>query len=40
MVYGGDFSFSVSNNYWSLGISPQVGYRFTDNFIVGAGIGY
>ena len=33
LVYGADLGFSISNSYWSLGLSPQVGIRFSQNFM-------
>lgn len=41
LVYGGQIGFGFgSNDYWSIYLSPQLGYRFTNNFIAGAGISY
>lgn len=41
LVYGGQIGFGFgSNDYWSLYLSPQLGYRFTNNFIAGAGVSY
>lgn len=40
LVYGADIGFSISNSYWSLGLSPQVGYKIHPRFHAGAGISY
>ena len=40
LIFGGTFGFGLSNDFWSLGVSPQVGYKLTDQFHVGAGVGY
>lgn len=40
LIFGGDIGFGISKNYWNLGISPQIGYRFTNSFHAGAGISY
>lgn len=40
LIYGGDIGFAISNNSWTVAVSPQIGYRLTDQFHFGAGIGY
>lgn len=41
LVYGGQIGFGVgSNDYWSIYLSPQLGYRLTDKLIVGVGVSY
>lgn len=40
LIYGGDIGFSFSNTYWSVGASPQIGYKFFNQFHAGAGLGY
>lgn len=40
LVFGADIGFGISNNYWNVGISPQIGYKLTEKFHVGAGISY
>lgn len=40
LVYGADIGFSISDSYWSLGLSPQVGYKFLPRLHAGAGISY
>jgi hypothetical protein len=40
VIYGGTLGFGLSNDFWSLSVSPQVGYKLTDQFHVGAGLGY
>lgn len=40
LIFGGDIGFGISSNYWNIGISPQVGYKLTDRFHVGAGVSY
>ena len=40
LVYGADIGFSSSDGYWSLGISPQIGYKFFPKLHAGAGISY
>lgn len=41
LVYGGQVGFGVgSNDYWSIYLSPQIGYMLTDRLIVGTGISY
>lgn len=40
IVFGGSVGFGLSNDFWSLSVSPQGGYKLTDQFHVGAGLGY
>lgn len=41
LVYGGQVGFAFgSDDYWSVYISPQVGYYLTDKLVVGAGVSY
>lgn len=41
LVYGGQFGFGFgSDSYWSVYLSPQLGYRLTDRLTVGAGVSY
>lgn len=40
LVYGADIGFSISDSYWSLGLSPQVGYKFIPKLHAGAGFSY
>lgn len=40
LIFGGDIGFGISSDYWTVGASPQVGYKLTNRFHVGAGIGY
>ncbi len=40
LTFGADFGFGISQNFWTVGGSPQIGYKLTDRFHVGAGIGY
>lgn len=40
LIWGGDIGFGISQNYWTVGGSPQVGYKLTNRFHIGAGIGY
>ncbi|WP_145996315.1 PorT family protein [Dysgonomonas massiliensis] len=40
LIFGGGISAGFSSDYWTLGVSPQVGYRLTDRFDVGVGLGY
>ena len=40
LIYGGTLGFGFSSNFWTLSVSPQVGYKLTDQFHVGAGLGY
>ena len=40
ITFGGSIGVGISNDYWNIGITPQIGYKLTDNFQVGGGIGY
>lgn len=40
LIFGGDLGFGISSSYWNVNISPQIGYRLTDRFHLGAGISY
>lgn len=40
LIFGGDIGFGISSNYWNVGISPQIGYKLTDKFHIGAGMTY
>lgn len=40
LIYGADFGFVISQDYWAVAGSPQIGYKLTDRFHVGAGLGY
>lgn len=40
LIFGGDIGFGISSGYWNVGLSPQVGYKLTEKFHVGAGITY
>ena len=40
LIFGGDIGFGISKNYWTIGVAPQIGYKLTDKFHVGAGLGY
>ncbi len=40
LVFGGGFIFGLSDGVTDLGISPVVGYRFTDGFTAGVGLSY
>ncbi|NDC42431.1 MAG: hypothetical protein EBZ77_12935, partial [Chitinophagia bacterium] len=40
LVYGGDFNFGYSGDYANFGVSPKLGYRFTEFLAAGVGIGY
>ena len=40
IIYGGSLGFGFSSDFWSLSVSPQIGYKLTDKFHVGVGVGY
>ena len=40
LIIGGGLNASYSNDYVSVGISPLVGYKITDQFSAGIGLGY
>lgn len=40
LIFGGDIGFGISQNSWTVGGSPQIGYKLTNRFHIGAGIGY
>jgi hypothetical protein len=40
LIFGGGVVLAFGTGYADLGISPIVGYRFTNNFSAGVGIGY
>lgn len=40
LIFGGDIGFGISDNNWNIAISPQVGYKLTKKFHIGAGITY
>jgi hypothetical protein len=40
LIVGGGFSASFGNGNIDLGIAPVLGYRFTNNFSAGVGLGY
>lgn len=42
IVYGGSIGggYSSNNDFWSLNISPQVGYWLTKNLVAGVGVSY
>ena len=40
MIVGGWGVFGIASGFINLGISPTVGYRITDNFSAGIGLGY
>ena len=40
LIYGGDIGVGISKNFWNIGLSPQIGYRLSNNFHAGAGFGY
>ena len=39
-IVGGDFGFVGTGGTTYFGISPEIGYRFNNNFELGGGIGY
>jgi hypothetical protein len=40
LIFGGGLIFGVGNGMTNLGVSPIIGYRFTDKFAAGIGLGY
>lgn len=40
IIFGGGLAFGFGNNTLVLGVSPVIGYRITDRFSAGIGIGY
>ena len=40
LVLGGGINALFGNGYASVGISPMVGYKFTNNLVAGVGLGY
>ncbi len=40
LIFGGGLVAGFGTGYSNFGISPTVGYRFTDNFAAGIGLGY
>ena len=41
LTFGGGFGFGFgSDDYWSIYLSPQVGYNFTDKLSAGTGLSY
>ncbi len=40
IILGGGLSFDIGSDYVLAGASPIVGYRFTDHFSAGIGVGY
>jgi hypothetical protein len=40
LILGGGINFGLSDGYFSVGLSPIVGYRITDRFSAGIGLGY
>lgn len=40
LIFGGGFVFGIGGGVTNLGLMPVVGYRFTDKFAAGIGLGY
>lgn len=40
LIYGGGFSFNFFNGAFSAGLAPIVGYRISERFAAGIGLGY
>ncbi len=40
LILGGGITFNFGDGYLSAGIAPTVGYRITDHFSAGVGLGY
>lgn len=40
LIFGGGFVFGIGGGVTNLGVMPVVGYRFTDRFAAGIGLGY
>lgn len=40
LIFGGGFALGGGNGMFNAGISPIIGYRITDNFSAGVGLGY
>lgn len=40
LIFGGGLIFGIGNGITNLGLSPIVGYRFTDKLAAGIGLGY
>jgi hypothetical protein len=40
IIYGGGLTLGAGNGFFNAGISPIIGYRITDNFAAGVGLGY
>lgn len=40
LIFGGTIGFGISNDSWTIGAAPQIGYKLTNKLHVGAGLGY
>jgi hypothetical protein len=40
LIFGGGFVFGIGGGVTNLGVMPVIGYRFTDKFAAGIGLGY
>jgi hypothetical protein len=40
LIFGGGIIFGAGNGFLNVGVTPAVGYRFTDRFSAGIGLGY